>query len=182
MTEPTKQRPGDQGAARVATFLAQCWGDNPEIGDDAPILDIVGYDLTFGDMRELLADRNTLCAQLSDALARPTRKAAHPHGEVEAERNELRAQLDAIAALEVHGGEFVDAAALYRILGKPIPPPIDHAENIRRIAQEAGEQCGKRSKSHRIGGILGPCVKPPGHDGWHLDGSGAAWDPATDMT
>lgn len=40
-------------------------------------------------------------------------------------------KLDAIAALEVHGGEFVDAAALYKIPGKPIPDPIDHAANLR---------------------------------------------------
>lgn len=40
-------------------------------------------------------------------------------------------RLDAIAALEVHGREFVDAAELYKILGKPIPEPIDHAANIR---------------------------------------------------
>lgn len=44
------------------------------------------------------------------------------------------AKLDAIAALEVHGGEFIDAAQLYRILGKPIPAPIDHAANIRAKA------------------------------------------------
>ncbi len=50
----------------------------------------------------------------------------------------LRAQakLDAIAALEVHGREFVDAQELYTILGKPVPDPIDHAANIRtRIGQ-----------------------------------------------
>jgi hypothetical protein len=36
-----------------------------------------------------------------------------------------------IEALEVYGREFVDAAELYRILDKPIPPPIDHAANLR---------------------------------------------------
>jgi hypothetical protein len=41
------------------------------------------------------------------------------------------AKLEQIADLEVYGGEFVDAAELYRILDKPIPPPIDHAANIR---------------------------------------------------
>ena len=42
-----------------------------------------------------------------------------------------RAKLDAIARLETHGGEFVDVAELYRILGKPVPAPTDHAANIR---------------------------------------------------
>lgn len=47
--------------------------------------------------------------------------------------NYRRAQrkLDAIAALDVHGSEFVDATELYKILGKPIPEPVDHAANIR---------------------------------------------------
>lgn len=45
-------------------------------------------------------------------------------------------QLDDIAALEVHGREFVDAAQLYAILARPIPDPIDHAANIRtRVGQ-----------------------------------------------
>ncbi len=45
-------------------------------------------------------------------------------------------RLRAIERLEVHGREFVDAAELYRILGKPIPDPADHAANIRtRIGQ-----------------------------------------------
>ena len=44
------------------------------------------------------------------------------------------AKLERIAALEVHGGEFIDAAELYRILGKPIPAPIDHGANIRNEA------------------------------------------------
>lgn len=42
-----------------------------------------------------------------------------------------QAQLDAIAALEVHGREFVDATELYRILERPIPEPVDHAANLR---------------------------------------------------
>jgi hypothetical protein len=42
--------------------------------------------------------------------------------------------------------------------------------------------CGRYSRGHRIGGILGPCIKTPGHAGdWHLDASGAAWDPDTDQ-
>ncbi len=46
------------------------------------------------------------------------------------------------------------------------------------------ETCGKRSTWQRWGGILGPCVKPPGHeaDEWHLDARGCAWDPAIDAT
>lgn len=48
-----------------------------------------------------------------------------------AELDKLRTQLDAIAALEVHGSEFVDATELYRILERPIPEPTDHAANIR---------------------------------------------------
>lgn len=46
------------------------------------------------------------------------------------ERDHAQTQLDAIAALEVHGREFIDAAQLYAILGKPIPEPTDHAANI----------------------------------------------------
>lgn len=45
-----------------------------------------------------------------------------------------RAKLERIAALEVHGGEFIDAAEVYRILGKPIPAAVDHAANIRNEA------------------------------------------------
>lgn len=45
-----------------------------------------------------------------------------------------RAKLYAIADLEVHGGEFVDAAELYKILAAPIPAPVDHAANIRARA------------------------------------------------
>lgn len=40
------------------------------------------------------------------------------------------AKLRSIENLEVHGGEFVDAAALYTILGKAVPAPVDHAANI----------------------------------------------------
>lgn len=40
-------------------------------------------------------------------------------------------KLDAITALEVHDREFIDATELYRILGRPIPDPIDHAANLR---------------------------------------------------
>ena len=39
------------------------------------------------------------------------------------------------------------------------------------------EACGKHSRYHRLGGILGPCAKGSGHEGWHLDAGGAAWDP-----
>jgi len=45
--------------------------------------------------------------------------------------HEAEAKLDAIARLEVHGREFIDAGELYRILGEPIPDPIDHAATIR---------------------------------------------------
>ena len=45
-------------------------------------------------------------------------------------------RLDAIANLEVHGGEYIDAAELYKILDKPIPEPTDHAARIRtRVGQ-----------------------------------------------
>ena len=47
------------------------------------------------------------------------------------EIDRLRDVVSGVLALEVHGGEFIDAAALYRVLDKPIPPPIDHAANIR---------------------------------------------------
>lgn len=52
--------------------------------------------------------------------------------------HQRRAQrkLDAIAALEVHGREFVDAAQLYAILGRPIPEPIDHAANLRARVEQ----------------------------------------------
>lgn len=43
----------------------------------------------------------------------------------------VQRKLDAIAALEVHGSEFVDATQLYRILERPIPEPTDHAANLR---------------------------------------------------
>lgn len=36
--------------------------------------------------------------------------------------------------------------------------------------------CGKYSRWARWGGVLGPCTKAPGHEGWHHDGDGAAWD------
>jgi hypothetical protein len=49
------------------------------------------------------------------------------------EADDAASKLSAIEALEVHGGEFIDAAELYRILGKPIPPSIDHAANIRAM-------------------------------------------------
>lgn len=56
----------------------------------------------------------------------------------------------------------------------PAPPAPEHES----------ETCGKRSTWQRWGGILGPCVKPPGHetDEWHFDARGCAWDPAIDAT
>lgn len=52
------------------------------------------------------------------------------------DRDRAEQKLDAIAHLEVHGREFVDAAQLYEILGLPIPDPIDHAANIRARAED----------------------------------------------
>jgi hypothetical protein len=43
-------------------------------------------------------------------------------------------RLRAIARLEVHGREFVDATDLYKILGQSIPGPTDHAANIHTRA------------------------------------------------
>jgi hypothetical protein len=51
-----------------------------------------------------------------------------------AEVHRLTTTIDQIAALEVHGGEFIDAVQLYAILDKPIPATIDHAANLREQA------------------------------------------------
>lgn len=40
-------------------------------------------------------------------------------------------KLARIEQIEVHGREFVDAAELYHILGKPIPEPVDHTAAIK---------------------------------------------------
>lgn len=58
--------------------------------------------------------------------------------------------------------------------------PVVVPEDVSPAPAEA-EACGRHSRHHRLGGVLGPCIKPPGHgDEWHLDATGAAWDPATD--
>lgn len=45
----------------------------------------------------------------------------------------------------------------------------------------ADPTCGAYSRYQRYGGVLGPCNKTPDHGAeWHLDDSGAAWDPAID--
>lgn len=61
---------------------------------------------------------------------------------------------------------------------------LDEHEPPPASAPPEPETCGKRSTWQRWGGILGPCVKPPGHetDEWHLDARGSAWDPAIDAT
>ena len=86
----------------------------------------------------------------------------------------VAAWLDATA---LHGGPTTPEArrAADAILEDETPPASTPPE-------PEPETCGKRSTWQRWGGILGPCVKPPGHetDEWHLDARGSAWAPVID--
>jgi len=85
----------------------------------------------------------------------------------------------------LHGEQpDADLRAARDMLRKTDPAPVvvhpdEWPEGLPRPV--GPHQCGRRSRPG-IGGILGPCVKPRGHDvgEWHLDATGAAWDPASD--
>lgn len=136
---PEPEQPFDpELTSRIDTFIT-AW--RLDIGDDEtiPFLSVRGVDdewvtLTFGDVaqlreRDAYAEKTRL--QLADSCA--DWRGRYEEQRTRAER--LHTTIARITALEVHGREFVDAAELYRILDKPIPPPIDHAANIRAIQE-----------------------------------------------
>ena len=102
-------------ADRITAFLNQCAAEGAT-GDDTPVLDAVGYDLTLGDLRELLAIHDKQ-AQLLDVAGRELQKSAldttGPMREIAA----LRAELDEIAA---------DRARLRRQLDATEAAPCQH--------------------------------------------------------
>ena len=126
------EQPFDPDAAkRITTYLDTLTRVFPQDKNIALVWDgpeIV--QLSETDLREVLrqlkyAQETRL--QLADSCA--DWRGRYEEQRARAER--LHTIVARITALEVHGGEFVDAAELYRILDKPIPPPIDHAANIR---------------------------------------------------
>jgi hypothetical protein len=134
---PDLEQPFDpDAAARATAYLDVVERVLPADPDAAVVWDDCKIvKLTRADLRQVLAQRayaKNEAAQLADSCA--DWRGRYEEQRTRAER--LHTTIARITALEVHGHEFVDAAELYRILDKPIPPPIDHAANIRARADQ----------------------------------------------
>jgi hypothetical protein len=113
-------------------------------------------------------DRQADLAQLleRDAYAEKTRlQLAEACATLRAQRDELQQKIDAVIALEVHGGEFVDATDLYRALDLPKPGGrgIDHAASLRAKASGAAlglcRHCNRNVPREHIDVLASHCLE-----------------------
>jgi len=89
------------GSDRLRSFL-DCEEANGAGGDDTPVYDVVGYDLTYGDLRFTLKERDDLTAKLDAA----TRAVVALGGSCDRWRTAFETLADAVeAACSIDAGE-----------------------------------------------------------------------------